>query len=450
MTQTEVRERLERLDVRPNRKLGQNFLSDARVAEGIGAALNWRPGDTVVEVGPGLGALSEHLAGKVGHLTLVEFDHRLAAGLEREYAARGDVEVIRTDAVQWDARAMFARRPVHLLGNLPYSCGTAIMRHLLIPPTPFASAVLMLQTEVAQRLMARPRSKDFGVLTLQLQPDWVIGELRRVPPEVFWPRPAVESSVIRLTPRPAGELPPFDRKHYDRLVKQGFAQRRKQVRKALGLEGERWTALAAALGVEETARAEELGLEQWVELSRQTDPLGLPGRAQSGDERFDVVDDADRVIGRAGRDEVHARDLRHRAIHGLVFNRAGDVLLQQRSFAKDRNPGVWDSSISGHLDSGEEYRAAMVREAGEEIGLHLPAEQWLDCGKTDCGPQTSWEFITVFRAEVERAKGLRARPEEVIGLQWFPPAVVDEWLGRRPEDFSPAFRLVWGRGRRGV
>lgn len=162
--------------------------------------------------------------------------------------------------------------------------------------------------------------------------------------------------------------------------------------------------------------------------------------AQRQDERFDVVDANDVVIGQATRGEVHARGLRHRAVHVLVYNRAGEVFLQKRSLAKDTSPGCWASSCSGHVDAGEDYDAAARRELAEEIGLVLPVppERWF---RLIPGEDTGWEFVWVYRMTGEGPFTLN--PAEVECGQWLAPADITAAIAARPADFAPAFRLLW-------
>jgi isopentenyldiphosphate isomerase len=161
---------------------------------------------------------------------------------------------------------------------------------------------------------------------------------------------------------------------------------------------------------------------------------------QNPEEPFDVVDEQDRVIGRAPRREVHARRLRHRSIHVLVFDQAGRVFLQKRSQAKDSCPGRWDSSCSGHLDAGEDYDVAATRELREEIGLvpTAPPERWL---RLEASERTGWEFVWVYRLRSEGPFVLN--PAEIEGGAWFAPGEVDAGLRDRPEEFAGAFRYLW-------
>lgn len=160
------------------------------------------------------------------------------------------------------------------------------------------------------------------------------------------------------------------------------------------------------------------------------------------EEIFDIVNDRDEVIGSAPRSEVHARGLLHRATHVLVFNAKGEVFLQKRSMLKDRQPGVWDSSASGHVDSGEDYDACAVREVREELGVALaqPPERLF---KFDACATTDQEFVWVYRAQ--HAGPFTLPLEEIERGNWFAPADVTRWIAERPQDFATAFVAIWQR-----
>jgi len=158
------------------------------------------------------------------------------------------------------------------------------------------------------------------------------------------------------------------------------------------------------------------------------------------EEIFDVVNERDEVIGRRPRSEVHRLGLMHRAVHVLVFNSKGQVFLQKRSMNKDRQPGVWDSSASGHLDSGEDYDACAVREVGEEIGLRLEATPRRLFKLTACA-ETDQEHVWVYRCEAEGP--FRLDPEEIDRGEWFAPEAVTRWIAARPGDFATAFIAIW-------
>ncbi len=435
MTGREIRDALDRAGVLPSKQLGQNFLTDPNMARWICAQLEIAPDDAVVEVGPGVGSLTEHLIGQVRRLILIEFDARLAVALVEKYRGEPTVEIHHADAAKFDGRTLFKHRPVKFLGNLPYSCGGAIMKNLLSRPHPFSRAVIMLQKEVIDRLAAKPGTKDYGILSLRTQANWEVRPLRTVPPDAFHPPPKIDSSVAVLTPRADG-LPVFDYRLFDELVRRGFAQRRKQLRKQLP-DGPPWEETAAALGVPPTTRAEELTLAQWIDLTRAYDPHPLK-HAQDAEEIFDVVDADDVVLRQATRGEVHAGRLVHRAVHVFVFNKRGDLLLQKRSSLKDLCPGLWDSSVSGHLDAGEDYPAAARRELAEEMGISAEAEE---IAKLAPSEETGWEHVRLYRARHDGA--LRFPAAEVEAAVWFPMDEIDAWVATQPDDFAPGFRQCW-------
>jgi len=157
-------------------------------------------------------------------------------------------------------------------------------------------------------------------------------------------------------------------------------------------------------------------------------------------EIFDVVNERDEVIDRQLRHDVHRLGLKHRAVHVLVFNRRGEIFLQKRSMTKDTFPGAWDSSASGHVDSGEDYDACAIRELSEEIGLAVTTvPQRLF--KIDACSQTGQEFVWVYRLESEGPFVLH--PDEIERGGWFAPQAVDHWMMEKPDDFAHALLLIW-------
>lgn len=165
------------------------------------------------------------------------------------------------------------------------------------------------------------------------------------------------------------------------------------------------------------------------------------------EEIFDVVDENDRPVGRAPRREVHARGLRHRAVHVLVFDAAGRVLLQRRSATKDTFPNTWGASASGHVDAGEDYDACAVRELREEVGLVPAAPLQRVLRLTPC-VETGNEFVWVYLGRSEGA--VLAAPSEVSATGWFSVAEVDAWCRERPAELTPSFLLLWTRWRAAV
>ncbi|MGD1030958.1 MAG: NUDIX domain-containing protein [Opitutaceae bacterium] len=165
------------------------------------------------------------------------------------------------------------------------------------------------------------------------------------------------------------------------------------------------------------------------------------------EEYFDVVDARDAIVGRAARREVHARGLMHRAVHVLVYDGAGRVFLQKRSMKKDIAPGAWDSSCSGHVDSGESYDAAAVRELGEELGLRIVSvpERLF---RLEACRETGWEFVWVYRLMHPGPFVLNA--DEIERGAWFTPTEVAQLLDEHPADVSPSFQHIWTIANRGT
>ncbi len=159
------------------------------------------------------------------------------------------------------------------------------------------------------------------------------------------------------------------------------------------------------------------------------------------DEIFDVVNERDEVIGQELRREVHRQGLRHRAVHVLVFNSRGEVFLQKRSMTKDTFPGAWDSSSSGHVDSGEDYDTCAIRELREEIGLRV-ATVPQRLFKIGARAETGQEFVWVYSQASEGPFELH--PEEIESGDWFTPQHVTQWIADKPGDFASALILIWG------
>lgn len=442
MKRGEIKGILAGVGVQPSRQLGQNFLTDPAVAADIVAALEIDAGDCVVEVGPGTGALTRHVAGKPRKLVLVEFDARLAAHLQTDFAGDPTVQVIHADAANLDLRPFFREGGVKFLGNLPYSAGGAILKNFFNRPSPVSRGVVMLQKEFVDRMLAGPGSKDYGLLSLRLQSEWNLRRVFNVPPECFVPRPRIDSTVVAIEPLAPGTYPPFDARLFDSLIRRGFSQRRKQLHKQLPEDIRPWPELAAMLGVSAAARGEQLTVRQWIELTRLCDPHPLMDVAQKDDEIFDVVDATDNPVGRERRAVVHAGNLLHRAVHILVFDKHGQVFLQKRSRLKDKHPGAWDSSAAGHLDAGEDYDACAIRELEEELGITGATPRRVM--KINASEATGWEHVWLYR--VDWNGRIHFPCAEIEAGLWLPPAEIDQWIAARPRDFAPGFIECWKNG----
>ena len=437
MKLSEIDRTLREIRVTPVKTLGQNFLHDSNLARFIVASAEIARDDQVLEIGPGLGALTEIALEKGARVVAIEKDLRLAEFL-RERCANRALEVVHADALDFDLRPLFAYPQVKLLGNLPYYVASQLLLKFTADPTPISLWLLMLQKEMAQRLAAVAATRAYGSLTLFVQLRYRVEYLRTVPPSVFVPQPDVDSALIRLTPREPGELPVCDAQSFSRLVRLGFAQRRKQLGKLLRAEVGDWEGACATCNFEPKARAEELSLLQWIGLANYVRSERQAGTPNAGEERFSVVDENDVVVGAAPRSEVHANNLRHRAVHILLFNQAGELFLQKRSPWKDRHPSVWDSSAAGHVDAGEDYGTAAERELKEELGVET---KLVRVSMLPASERTGEEFIWLYR-------GLHDGPftfaaEEVELGDFFTVDLVDKWIHARPADFAPGFLECW-------
>jgi 16S rRNA (adenine1518-N6/adenine1519-N6)-dimethyltransferase len=252
---------------RARKRFSQNFLHDAHYVARIVAAIDPRPGDRIVEIGPGLGALTAPLVERAGHLTGIEIDHDLAARLRARFAP-AQLTLIEADALALDWRALADAdpRPMKLVGNLPYHISTPLLFSLVPIADRVCAQHFMLQKEVVDRIVAAPGGKDYGRLSVMLQFRYRVARLFVVPAGAFSPVPKVQSAIVRMLPIPPGELPPVDADAFARVVAAAFGTRRKTLRNALAsLLDER--AIRAA-GIDPGARAETLAVDAFVALAR--------------------------------------------------------------------------------------------------------------------------------------------------------------------------------------
>ena len=254
---------------RPRKRFGQHFLRDPGVIDAIVQAIDPKPGDTVVEIGPGHGAITEPLAERAGHLHCVELDRDLAATLRRRFGSRDNVTIHEADALGFDFCTL--GDSLRIVGNLPYNISTPLLFHVLQWSSLIEDMHFMLQKEVVDRIAAAPGGKTWGRLSVMVRYRCTVTPLFDVPPDAFRPPPRVTSSVVRLAPheRPPVDIP--DPEQFDRLVATAFAQRRKTLRNSL--RGLLDTADIEAAGIDPGARPETLGLEQFAALARA---LGAP------------------------------------------------------------------------------------------------------------------------------------------------------------------------------
>jgi 16S rRNA (adenine1518-N6/adenine1519-N6)-dimethyltransferase len=434
---TTIRDTLARLGREPKQSLGQNFLHDQNVASWIVDQLELQPGEPWVDLGPGLGSLTVFALAKSTNGLLIEKDGHLVSHLRIYFP---QCEVLHCDALEFDVRDLFCRGPVKVLGNLPYYVSSQILLSFTAEPSPVSKLVFTLQKELAQRLSAQPSTKAYGALTLLLGRRWHVQFARKLPPTVFMPAPKVDSAVVVLTPRAPGELPPCDGAAFTRLVKRGFAQRRKMLRKNIGDEIQDWPGLCQQLGITETVRAEELDLAQWIALVNFVSGATHHSAQDVHGEIFDVVDESDRIVTQRSRHDVHRENLRHRAVHVFVFNTRGELFLQRRSAAKDKHPLLWDSSAAGHVNSGHAYDDTAPRELAEELGVEASCVPIADIAACE---NTGWEFVRLYRAGHEGPFNLA--PAEIDSGSFFTKDQITRWIASRPQDFAPGFLECWRR-----
>jgi 16S rRNA (adenine1518-N6/adenine1519-N6)-dimethyltransferase len=243
------------------KRFGQHFLTDTGIIEAIVDAIDPRPGEAIVEIGPGLGALTRPLLARCQALSVIELDRDLAARLRRVPG----LDVIESDVLKVDfgTLADTAGRPLRIVGNLPYNISSPILFHLLEVAQRVQDQHFMLQAEVVQRMAAGPGSKVYGRLSVMLQWRYAIEQVLDVPPEAFDPPPAVDSAVVRMVP--LAQPPISNAKLLSELVTSAFSQRRKLLRHTLG----RWLEQKQFTGTFDTQRrAEEVPVAQYVALAK--------------------------------------------------------------------------------------------------------------------------------------------------------------------------------------
>jgi 16S rRNA (adenine1518-N6/adenine1519-N6)-dimethyltransferase len=251
------------------KRFGQNFLTDENVITNIVNAFGPAPGQNVVEIGPGLGALTRELLGRLGRLQVVELDRDLAAALPVRLMNDGELVVHQGDALKFDFRTL-ANGPhsLRIIGNLPYNISTPILFHLLGQADAIADMTFMLQKEVVERMAAAPGSGDYGRLSVMLQVKCEVEWLLDVPPEAFSPPPKVDSAVVRLRPHTTPRYNCKDEKRLQSLLTTAFNMRRKTLRNAL--KGMGSPEQFDAAGIDLTLRPEEVDVATWVQLSNLT------------------------------------------------------------------------------------------------------------------------------------------------------------------------------------
>ena len=259
-----------RFDIKMSKKLGQNFLIKRGIVDEIVHAAELTPGEPVLEVGPGIGTLTQGLAQSGADVTAIELDRRLLEVLDTTLASYDNVRIVHGDVLKLDVPTIMNHKPFKVVANLPYYITTPIIMSLLESKLPIERLVVMVQKEVAQRMVAQPGTKDYGALSVAVQyytePDIVLD----VPPKSFLPAPAVTSSVIRCVLRDKPPVDVIDEKLFFRVVKAGFAQRRKtfsNTMKTTGLSKDRIEELLAKANIDGQRRGETFTLQEFADVA---------------------------------------------------------------------------------------------------------------------------------------------------------------------------------------
>ncbi|MBS7015524.1 MAG: 16S rRNA (adenine(1518)-N(6)/adenine(1519)-N(6))-dimethyltransferase RsmA [Veillonella sp.] len=257
-------------DIKMSKKLGQNFLIKRGIVDEIVHAAELTPGEPVLEVGPGIGTLTQGLAQSGADVTAIELDRRLLEVLDTTLASYDNVRIVHGDVLKLDVPTIMNHKPFKVVANLPYYITTPIIMSLLESKLPIERLVVMVQKEVALRMVAKPGTKDYGALSVAVQyytePDIVLD----VPPKSFLPAPAVTSSVIRCVLRDKPPVDVIDEKLFFRVVKAGFAQRRKtfaNTMKTTGLSKDRIEELLAKANIDGQRRGETFTLQEFADVA---------------------------------------------------------------------------------------------------------------------------------------------------------------------------------------
>jgi 16S rRNA (adenine1518-N6/adenine1519-N6)-dimethyltransferase len=257
----------------PKKQLGQHFLTDRNVIAQILLAVDPRPGERLVEIGPGQGAITLPLLKQHHSLTVIEFDRDLITPLAIAAEGLGDLTIVHKDVLLVDFGKLAGEEPVRLVGNLPYNISTPILFHVMEHSEGIVDMHFMLQKEVVDRMAAAPGSKVYGRLSVMLQALCTVEPLFDVPPTAFRPPPKVDSSVVRLRPKAKSSIGVDDPALFERVVRDAFGQRRKTLRNAL--QGICDADAMVAAGLRPELRAEQVEVEGFIKLSNHLKAVGV-------------------------------------------------------------------------------------------------------------------------------------------------------------------------------
>jgi 16S rRNA (adenine1518-N6/adenine1519-N6)-dimethyltransferase len=282
-TLTQLTQLLAEAGLRPQKRHGQHFLIDLNLMRLLVAEAGVGPADTVLEIGPGTGSLTELLSDAAGRVVAVDIDPAILSVARKHLAGRDNITWIRADILRGKNRLnpevviplvqLAAGSRLLMVSNLPYGAGTPVIANALTDGLPFAGLYVTVQKEVADRLAAAPGTKDYGPLTVTVQSLAAVKVFRKVPASAFWPRPDVESAMVSLVPEPARRARVRDFPRFDRMIEAIFTQRRKGMRAAVkairdqDLGRLNWAEVFAAAGVSESDRPDRLSVETLIALS---------------------------------------------------------------------------------------------------------------------------------------------------------------------------------------
>ena len=269
MNKAELLSLLSSMDIKPSRKLGQNFLLDPNLLDSMVRLAGVESGQRILEIGPGTGALTERLVASGADVTAVELDHRLAGYLREHFASASNFKLVEADACKTDLGALMGDSPFRCIANLPYSCSSQLLAALVAMKNPPSDIHVLLQKEMADRLAARPGTKDYGVLTVRLGLRYRSTIVKSIDPRVFFPPPEVISAFTRLTWLPE-QLEPSLVEMTSNVAGIAFAQRRK---KSLRLLQNVYDSTIVEegfrqIGLAEDSRADAITIPQYVALAR--------------------------------------------------------------------------------------------------------------------------------------------------------------------------------------
>jgi 16S rRNA (adenine1518-N6/adenine1519-N6)-dimethyltransferase len=253
----------------PRKSLGQNFITDKRVIERIIESAGISREDEVLEIGPGMGALTLALAERAGRVVAIEKDERVIDSLRELLESYPDAEIIQGDCLKLDYRDFYRGRKMKAVSNLPYSISTPVLIKLLADREMFSSLILMLQLEVGERITASPGGRQYGSLSVLIQTYMDVKMLFRVPPSAFWPKPKVDSAVLKFVPLANPRVPVSDERIHERVLRAAFSSRRKMLGNSLRslLPKEAVDSVLESCGIDRSRRAETLTIEEFGRLA---------------------------------------------------------------------------------------------------------------------------------------------------------------------------------------